>query len=73
MEMLISVINIVVACGFFGYLLNVIGNLVQLYYSIENEVEKKLKILNLYLNNKNINQNLQYEIRQYIEYYIRER
>ena len=46
LEMLISVINIVVACGFFGYLLNVIGNLVQLYYSIENEVEKKIKTLN---------------------------
>ena len=44
--MLVSVVNIVVACGFFGYLLNVIGNLVQLYYSIENEVEKKIKTLN---------------------------
>ncbi len=44
-----------IACGFFGYFLNRIGIIVEDYYKMEEINDKKMYIINRYMNNKNVN------------------
>ena len=59
-EMLLSVLNMMVACGVFGYFLNVIGQIVQEYFFIEENIRKNMLIINRYMQNKNVDNELRY-------------
>lgn len=46
--------------------------IVQDFQKIENEIKRKMTIINNYLHSKSINKDLQYHIREYLDYYWKE-
>jgi hypothetical protein len=62
----------VISCGVFGYAINSIGQILQDLNLQQNNMKKNLSIINKYLNNKNISVELQYQIREYLEFFWRE-
>lgn len=72
LEQIFCIVLIAIGSGVFGYSLNTVGAIVQDFQKIENEIKRKLYIINNYLNSKQINKDLQYQIREYLEYFWRE-
>ncbi|KAL4510552.1 hypothetical protein ABPG72_004706 [Tetrahymena utriculariae] len=71
-EFILCIITMIIACGQFGYSLNQIGVIVQDVFKTETEIKENLYVITNYMNMKNINSDLQYQIRQYVEYYLKE-
>ncbi|KAL4463934.1 hypothetical protein ABPG74_005871 [Tetrahymena malaccensis] len=71
-ELILCIITMIIACGQFGYSLNQIGVIVQDVFKTETEIKENLYVITNYMNMKNINSDLQYQIRQYVEYYLKE-
>ncbi|KAL4480340.1 hypothetical protein ABPG74_020856 [Tetrahymena malaccensis] len=42
------------------------------FFQVDNEIKKKLKLIQRFMSKKNINSKLQYQAREYLEYYWRE-
>ncbi|KAL4480344.1 hypothetical protein ABPG74_020860 [Tetrahymena malaccensis] len=71
-EMILCVFTILLACCVFGYTLNEVGLIFSNFFQVQNEIKKKIAYIQRFMSKKNINQKLQYEIREYLEYYWRE-
>ncbi|EAR97003.2 cyclic nucleotide-binding domain protein (macronuclear) [Tetrahymena thermophila SB210] len=71
-EKLFCVILMIISCGLFAYAMNTIGNILDNFNFEENELSKKMHVINLYMSKKNINKQMQYAIREYLDYYWRE-
>ncbi|KAL4510181.1 hypothetical protein ABPG72_010374 [Tetrahymena utriculariae] len=71
-EKLFCVILMIISCGLFAYAMNTIGNILDNFNFEENELSKKMQVINLYMSKKNINKQMQYAIREYLDYYWRE-
>ncbi|EAR85804.2 cation channel family protein (macronuclear) [Tetrahymena thermophila SB210] len=71
-ELILCIITMIIACGQFGYSLNQIGVIVQDVFKTETEIKENIYVITNYMNMKNINSDLQYQIRQYVEYYLKE-
>ena len=61
----------ILACAVFGYSLNVIGNIINDLFKLDKEIENNLHVINKYMYHKNVNKDLQFQIREYLEYYWR--
>ncbi|EAS04885.3 cation channel family protein (macronuclear) [Tetrahymena thermophila SB210] len=57
------------ACGVFAYSVNEIGTLIQDLRKNQQEIKKNLQTISRYMHNKNISNELRYEIREYLLYY----
>lgn len=57
-EMLVSTVNMMIACSVFGFFLNAIGNIVQQYFSVETQIKDKMDIITKYMVNKNVSKAL---------------
>lgn len=57
-----------ISCGVFGYTLNSINQIFEGLYKQENEKKKKLLLINNYMKKKNVSKDLQYQIREYLDY-----
>lgn len=57
------------ACGVFAYSVNEIGTLIQDLRSNQKEIHSNLQTIQKYMHNKNISNELKYEIREYLLYY----
>ncbi|KAL4510548.1 hypothetical protein ABPG72_004702 [Tetrahymena utriculariae] len=68
-EKILSIINMMIACGQFAYSVNSIGNIFEQFFRLDNEIQANMKIINRYMTNKTISKNLQYQVREYLEYY----
>ncbi|KAL4463931.1 hypothetical protein ABPG74_005868 [Tetrahymena malaccensis] len=68
-EKILSIINMMIACGQFAYSVNSIGNIFEQFFKLDNEIQSNMKIINRYMTNKTISKNLQYQVREYLEYY----
>ncbi|KAL4434925.1 hypothetical protein ABPG74_021264 [Tetrahymena malaccensis] len=71
-EMILCIFTMLIACGVFGYSLNSIGMILMDFNSREKEIKDNLFTINNYMDQKNVNQDLQYKIRQYLDFYWRE-
>ncbi|KAL4505999.1 hypothetical protein ABPG72_013760 [Tetrahymena utriculariae] len=72
LEYILCIITMMIACGVFGYSLNEIGLIFSNFFQVDNEIKKKLKLIQRFMSKKNINSKLQYQAREYLEYYWRE-
>ncbi|EAS07059.2 cation channel family protein (macronuclear) [Tetrahymena thermophila SB210] len=70
--MILCIFTMLIACGVFGYSLNSIGMILMDFNSREKEIKDNLFTINNYMDQKNVNQDLQYKIRQYLDFYWRE-
>lgn len=57
-EMLVCLLMMFFSCGFFAYAINNIGMIVQEMFRAENDINRNLFIINNYMHNKKINQEL---------------
>jgi len=53
--------------GVFGFTLNQIGNIFAEFSSEEKELKKKLNIINLHMEKKDVSHALRSEVREYLE------
>ncbi|KAL4468886.1 hypothetical protein ABPG72_009156 [Tetrahymena utriculariae] len=67
-EYILSILMMLTSSGVFGFSLNQIGTIFTDFYSQDKERKKKLNIINLHMEKKNVNQNLRSQIREYLEY-----
>ena len=70
--MIFSIILISIACLVFAYNLNSIGNILKDAYSREEKYNYNLRILNRFMNKKNITSNLKLRIKQYLDFIWKE-
>lgn len=61
------------SCGFFAYCINKIGAIFEQLQEEENEINKNLYVINNYMHKKSISKELQYNIREYLDYYWNEK
>ena len=61
-----------VSCGIFAYSMNTIGNILENFNQEEMEIAQKMEVINTYMSKKNVNKQMQYGIRKYLDYYWRE-
>ena len=59
-EIILCISNIFIACGVFGYSMNMIGQIIQEFFKYEAENNKHLYIINRYMEKHNISNNLRY-------------
>ena len=63
LETIVNIISMVIACGVFGYSFNAIGTIIQDFNKEEEDIRKKLYILNKFMERKKINENLKSMVR----------
>ncbi|KAL4436275.1 hypothetical protein ABPG74_015866 [Tetrahymena malaccensis] len=71
-EILIAIIIMLISCGIFAYALNQIGIIFEELQSQSRQSQKYFMILNNYMEQRNISFSLQYQIREYLDYYWKE-
>ncbi|KAL4480343.1 hypothetical protein ABPG74_020859 [Tetrahymena malaccensis] len=72
LEKVVCIFIMMISCGVFGYSLNEIGAIFSNFYQVDNQINQKIGIIQRFMNRKNINPSLEYQIREYLEYYWRE-
>ncbi|KAL4480339.1 hypothetical protein ABPG74_020855 [Tetrahymena malaccensis] len=71
-EYILSISTMIFASGVFGYCLNQVGAIFNNFFFVDNQIKKKLLEIQKYMSKKDIDSNLQLQIREYLEYYWRE-
>ncbi|KRX04859.1 Cyclic nucleotide-binding protein [Pseudocohnilembus persalinus] len=71
-EILLSIFTMLVACGVFAHCINAIGQMFQFVSQERNINQKNMVAINQFMYKKKISFKLQYQIREYLEYYWRE-
>ncbi|EAR82053.2 cyclic nucleotide-binding domain protein (macronuclear) [Tetrahymena thermophila SB210] len=71
-EMIYVSIVSLISCGVYGYGLNSIGKILSDIQIKEENFNKKMKILNYSMNQRNLDKQLQYTVRKYFEYLNKE-
>jgi len=72
LEMVISILTMLFACGVYAYSLNAIGSIFEELNSGSKLNKQNLYVINHYMDQKKISFKLRYEIREYLEYYWKE-
>jgi hypothetical protein len=68
-ERALSIFNILIACGVYGYFLNIIGEIIVDYHRINNDIKRKMYVINRYMQERSVSSEVQMQIRQYLGYY----
>ncbi|EWS73104.1 cation channel family protein (macronuclear) [Tetrahymena thermophila SB210] len=71
-EIIFCSIVMILACGMFGYSLNQIGRIFEILFRDSDCLRENIAIMNTYMKQKQISQSLQFQIRQYLQYYWNE-
>ncbi|KAL4495023.1 hypothetical protein ABPG72_015723 [Tetrahymena utriculariae] len=71
-EMIFCVFSMMICCGVFAYSINQVGNIFKQFFLLENDIKQNMKVISNYMKNKKVNQELQYQVKQYLNYYWRE-
>jgi Ion channel len=72
LEMGLCVVTMMLACGVFGYSLNEVGSIFSSFFRLDTEIKTRMIVIQRFMSTKNINSNLQSQVREYLEYYWRE-
>ena len=70
LEMIISAFIMLFGCGIFGYSFNLIGKIMNDMNEQSEKINNTLMVIKNYMLKKNISNDLQYNIKEYIEYYL---
>ena len=71
-EYMYSIITMIFGCGVFAYGVNEIGIIFRNISAEENEIKETTMIINNYMYKKNINSDLQFQVKEYLHYFLRE-
>ena len=71
--MTLCIIQMMVCCGVYAYSLNEIGSIFQDFGRLESQIKTNMMVINGFMNSKRVNKNLQYQVREYLDYYMREK
>ncbi|KAL4485121.1 hypothetical protein ABPG73_015672 [Tetrahymena malaccensis] len=71
-EHLVIIIIVLISSGVFSFSINRIGSIVSQMSFEKEKLKETLQVINNYMNKKNINMSLQQQIREYLEYYLKE-
>ncbi|KAL4510860.1 hypothetical protein ABPG73_007938 [Tetrahymena malaccensis] len=66
-EFIVSIGIMLFACGIFAYNVNAIGAILDEFYRQKRIIDEKMAVINAYMSRHNINLNLRYQIRDYLE------
>ncbi|KAL4489861.1 hypothetical protein ABPG72_010760 [Tetrahymena utriculariae] len=66
-EFVVSIGIMLFACGIFAYNVNAIGAILDEFYRQKRIIDEKMAVINAYMSRHNINLNLRYQIRDYLE------
>jgi hypothetical protein len=67
-ERALSSLNILVSSVIFGYFINVIGGIIIDHYRVSKDIKRKMYIINRYMQDRGVAQNIQMQIRLYLGY-----
>ncbi|EAS00068.1 cation channel family protein (macronuclear) [Tetrahymena thermophila SB210] len=62
------IVTMFLACGFFGYTFNTIGSMVQEIQNRSKEFNEQMKVVNVFLQNNSVSNDLKLRIRKYFEF-----
>ncbi|EGR27939.1 hypothetical protein IMG5_186250 [Ichthyophthirius multifiliis] len=71
-EYVLCIITMLVSCGVFAYAVNQIGSIFELLFKQEKELKEMIYRISNYMHLKKVSKELQFEIREYLQYYWRE-
>ncbi|KAL4492400.1 hypothetical protein ABPG72_005535 [Tetrahymena utriculariae] len=71
-EIVYMTFTLLVNCCIFGYVINELGNIMDNIVKNQKNSQKELRLINSYMETKNVNRELQTRIRNYLEYMHRE-
>lgn len=71
LEVLVNIFTMLVSCGVYAYILNKIGSIFEKFSARDDKIKRDHYIINSYMNKKQINKDLQQNIRQYLDFYWR--
>ena len=66
-ETVVNIISMMIACGVFGYSFNAIGTIIQDFNKEEDDIKRKLYVINKFMERKNINNDLKSMVRYQIK------
>lgn len=67
-ETVYTTITIILGCGVYGYYLNTVGILLQDIHKEENKYNSNLKVINMFMDRKEIDNELQMRVREYLRF-----
>ncbi|CAD8141478.1 unnamed protein product [Paramecium octaurelia] len=70
-EKIYSILLALLVCGVLGYSVSTVGNIIKLLQDKDQQFKQKLSILTNYLKSRNLNQQLQLQVRKYFEHYLK--
>lgn len=73
LERIVSVGTMLISCVIFAYTLNQIGMIFADIFSQDNQMKRFFSVINNYMDTKNIDYSLQLKIREYLDFYWREK
>ena len=72
-EKLLCCLTMMFCCGVFAYSVNEVGLIFNEFGKLRKNIKKNMNIINGQMKSKKINENLQYRIRDYLEYFWMEK
>jgi len=67
-ETLYATVTIIFGCGVYGYYLNTVGILLQDIHKEENKYNSNLRVINMFMDRKSIDNELQMRVREYLRF-----
>lgn len=61
-----------ISCGVYAYLFNEVGSLFNEFSRNKKQMKQNMQLINIYMHNKGINSHMQYQVRDYLEYFWKE-
>ncbi|EGR30305.1 cation channel family protein, putative [Ichthyophthirius multifiliis] len=71
-EYILCIITMLISCGVFAYAVNQIGSIFELLGRQDKELKENMYRISNYMYIKKVSKELQYEVRQYLQYYWKE-
>ncbi|EAR97548.2 cyclic nucleotide-binding domain protein (macronuclear) [Tetrahymena thermophila SB210] len=71
-ERFLSIITVLSACGVFAYSITEVGSIFKEIQFYKKQIKQNIFIINNYMKKKNISHELQYQVRDYLEYFWNE-
>ena len=68
-EVWVSIFIMMFACMVFAYSMNTIGIIIKSFLELSTKISDNMFVINSYMDKKGVDQNLQFQVREYLYYY----
>ncbi|KRX00772.1 Cyclic nucleotide-binding protein [Pseudocohnilembus persalinus] len=72
LEVLVCIVTMLIACVVFAFVMNEIGQILQKLKQAQEEIERNTWAISQWMQKKNVDQDLQFQVREYLSYYWKE-